>query len=260
MEVNNSVKNLVKNVEGEVRRVQASDESLIDADRIRSLFKGKVNEETINAVLEKIHSIEEKDGILQDYFEEQFLSYSDLVGPGVSIDKVINAIKFVAYVQSGLSNTKSWELVFPEKTVQIKGRKGGDTSSFATEYAKSKTVVEILSRSAIRADIEFMPVRNQLIKKLVDLSNGKGAKVDDYVSPTVQLNATLGALDYLKPPEDKSIDLKIGLNEEAMAMQQTLANQIAASAAAMRAQFEKGGSLREIQKVGIAIDAEIEES
>jgi hypothetical protein len=259
MEVNNSVKNLVKNVAGEVRRVNESDESMITEDTIRAMYKGKVNEETVTALVQKIHAIEETDGILQDYFEEQFMSYTDLIGPGISIDKIINAVKFVCHVQCGLSNTKAYVLVFPEKAQQIKERKS-DTSSFATEYAKSKAVVEILSRSAIRADIEFMPVRNQLIKKLVDLSNGKGAKVDDYVSPTVQLNAALGALDYLKPPEDKSIDLKIGYNEEAMAMQQNLASQLAASAAAMRQQFESGRSLREIQKVGITIDAEVEEN
>lgn len=260
MEVNNSVKNLVKNVAGEVRRVNSSDESLIDEETIRGLYKGKVNEETVTAIVEKIHAIEETDGILQDYFEEQFMSYTDLIGPGISIDKIINAVKFVSHVQSGLSNTKSYELVFPDKAKQIKARPGGDTSSFATEYAKSKAVIEILSRSAIRADIEHRPLVNQLLKKLVDLSNGKGAKVDDYVSPTVQLNATLGALDYLKPPEDKTVDLKIGLNEEAIAMQQNLAAQIAASASAMRKQYENGGSLKAIQKVGITIDAEVEEN
>lgn len=258
MAVNNSIKNLIKNVEGEVRRVNESEESLVTEDTIRELYKGKVNDETVKAVVDRIHRIEETDGILQDYFEEQFMSYTDLIGPGVSIDKVINAVKFVSHVQSGLSNTKAYELVFPTKAAQIKGR-NGDTSSFATAYAKSKTVVEIMSRSAIRADVEFMPIRNQLVKKLVDLTNGKGAKVDDYVSPTVQLNAALGALEYLKPPEDKSIDLKIGMSEEAIAMQKNLADQIAASAAAMRQQFEQGRSIKEIQKVGITIDAEVEE-
>lgn len=258
MAVNNSIKNLIKNVEGEVRRVNESEESLVTEDTIRELYKGKVNDETVKAVVDRIHRIEETDGILQDYFEEQFMSYTDLIGPGVSIDKVINAVKFVSHVQSGLSNTKAYELVFPAKAAQIKGR-NGDTSSFATAYAKSKTVVEIMSRSAIRADVEFMPIRNQLVKKLVDLTNGKGAKVDDYVSPTVQLNAALGALEYLKPPEDKSIDLKIGMSEEAIAMQKNLADQIAASAAAMRQQFEQGRSIKEIQKVGITIDAEVEE-
>jgi hypothetical protein len=256
--INNSVKNLVKNVKGEMRQAAESNESLITEELLRSVMKGQVNDETIRATLERIHNIEESDGLLQDYFEEKFLSYTDLIGPGVSVDRLINAIKFVSHVQTGCSNTRAYELVFPVKTLEIKARKS-DTSSFATEYAKSKTVVEILSRSAIHAHIEFLPVRNQLIKKLVDLTNGVGAKVDDYVSPTVQLNAALGALDYLRPPEDKSIELKVGLNEEAMQMQQNLAKQIAESAELMRQQFQSGRSLREVQRVGIVIDTEIEE-
>lgn len=53
MEVNNSVKNLVKNTEGEVRRIQESEEPLITADMLRSTLKGKVNEETIASILEQ---------------------------------------------------------------------------------------------------------------------------------------------------------------------------------------------------------------
>ena len=37
MEVNNSIKNLVKNVAGEVRRANESEESLINEDTIRSM-------------------------------------------------------------------------------------------------------------------------------------------------------------------------------------------------------------------------------
>lgn len=99
-----------------------------------------------------------------------------------------------------------------------------------------------------------------MLSKLVDLSNGRGAKEDDYVSPTVQLNATLGALDYLKAPEDKSIDLKIGYSEEAKAMQQDIFAQLAQNAQLMREQFEAGRSLRDVQKINIIVDAEIEEN
>jgi hypothetical protein len=60
----------------------------------------------------------------------------------------------------------------------------------------------------------------------------------------------------LKPPEDKSIDLKIGYNEEAKAMQQSIVEQLAANAALMRQQFESGRSLRDVQKINVVIDAE----
>lgn len=259
MEVNNSVKNLVKNTEGEVRRIQESEEPLITADMLRSTLKGKVNEETIASILEQIKWIEERDNISQDYFEEQFMTHVDLMGPGISSQVLINAIKFVALVQAGMTNHKAYNAVFPEKAAQVAAR-GSNTSSFAAEYAKKKTVVEIMKRSIIRDDIRHAPLRDKMLSKLVDLSNGRGAKEDDYVSPTVQLNATLGALDYLKAPEDKSIDLKIGYSEEAKAMQQDIFAQLAQNAQLMREQFEAGRSLRDVQKINIIVDAEIEEN
>lgn len=256
--VTTGVKNLVKNVEGQVRRISESDESQINADVLGKLLKGKVNEETIAAIIDEVQNIEERDGISQDYFEEQLLSHMDLLGPGVSASVLINAIKFVALVQSGLTNQKAYDAVFPLKAAQVYGR-GSDTSSFASEYAKKKTVVEVMKRSIIRDDIRYAPLRDRLLDKLVQLSNGRGAKEDDYVSPKVQLDATLGALDFLRPPEDKSIDLRIGLNDEAKAMQQNLADQISASAELMRKQFESGRSIKEVQRIGVTIDAEIEE-
>lgn len=254
MALNTSTKNLIRNVEGQVRRIQEQEGPQITAELLTNLLKGKVNQETIDAVLDEVQHIEERSGISQDYFEEQFLTHADLLGPGVTAGILINAIKYVALVQSGLTSQKAYDAVFPQKAAEIYAR-GSDTSSFATMYAKKKTVVEIMKRSIIRDDIRYAPLRDKLLDKLVQLSNGRGAKEDDYVSPTVQLNATLGALDYLKPPEDKAIDLKIGYNEEAKAMQQSIIEQLAANAALMRQQFESGRSLKEIQRVNVVIDA-----
>lgn len=96
--------------------------------------------------------IEERDNISQDYFEEQFMTHIDLMGPGISSQVLINAIKFVALVQAGMTNHKAYNAVFPEKAAQVAAR-GSNTSSFAAEYAKKKTVVEIMKRSIIRDDI-----------------------------------------------------------------------------------------------------------
>ena len=259
LEVNKtSVKNLVRNVEGDVRRIQESDEYMLNEETLNELLKGKVNQTTIKAIMEDLEQLEEREGISRDYFEEQFISHLDLLGQGVYPKKLMEGIKFVSLVQSGLTNQKAYDAVFPQKAAQVYGR-GSTTSSFASEYAKKKIPVEIMKRSVIRDDIRFAPLRDKLLHKLVDLSNGKGAKPDDYVSPTVQLNATLGAIDYLKPPEDKSIDLRIGYNEDAKELQQNIVDQLAQNAALMRKQFENGRSLKEVQKVGIVLDAEVEE-
>jgi len=253
-----AVSNLVRNVEGEVRRIQELDECMITEETLKDLLKGKVNDATVKAIVLELESLEEGIGISRDYVEEQFTSHMDLLGQGVYPMKLLEAIKFVSLVQSGLTNQKAYDAVFPQKAIQVYGR-GSNTSSFAAEYAKKKTVVEIMKRSIIRDDIRFAPLREKLLHKLVDLSNGLGAKPTDYVSPTVQLNATLGALDYLKPPEDKSIDLRIGYGEEAKVLQQTIATQLAENAALMRRQFEAGASLKDVQRIGIILDAEVHE-
>ena len=136
MEVNKtSVANLVRNVEGEVRRIQESDEYMITEDTLRGLLKGKVNDATVKAIMEQIDNVEERDGISRDYFEEQFTSHMDLLGQGVYPMKLLEAIKFVSLVQSGLTNQKAYDAVFPQKAAQVYGS-GSSTSSFAAEYAK----------------------------------------------------------------------------------------------------------------------------
>ena len=257
MEVNKtSVANLVRNVEGEVRRIQESDEYMITEDTLRGLLKGKVNDATVKAIMEQIDNVEERDGISRDYFEEQFTSHMDLLGQGVYPMKLLEAIKFVSLVQSGLTNQKAYDAVFPQKAAQVYGR-GSSTSSFAAEYAKKKTVVEIMKRSIIRDDILNAPLRQKILHKMVDLMNGKGAKPDDYVSPTVQLNAAIAAETMTRPPEDKAIDIRIGYGDEAKALQQVIADQLAENAALMRKQFESGRSLKDVQRIGIVLDAEV---
>ena len=259
MEVNKTaVSNLIRNTEGEVRRIQESDEYMLNEDTLRGLLKDKVNDATIKAIMEELEQLEERDGISRDYFEEQFTSHMDLLGQGVYPKKLIEAIKFVSLVQSGLTNQKAYDAVFPQKAAQVYGR-GSNTSSFATEYAKKKTVVEIMKRSIIRDDIRHAPLRDKILHKMIDLMNGKGAKPDDYVSPTVQLNAAIAAETMTRPPEDKAIDLRIGYNEDAKALQQTIATQLAENAALMRKQFESGRSLKDVQKIGIILDAEVHE-
>lgn len=259
MEVNKAaVSNLIRNIEGEVRRIQEDEEFLITEETLKPLLRGKVNDATIKSIVQQLEELEEHDGISRDYFEEQFISHMDLLGQGTPAQVLINAIKFVSLVQSGLTNQRAYDAVFPQKAAQVYAR-GSNTSSFASEYAKKKTVVEVLKRSIIRDDIRFAPLKDKLLFKLVELSNGRGAKETDYVSPTVQMNSTIAAIDLLKTPNDKAIDIKIGYSDEAKAMQKTIAEQLSINAALMRKQFEEGKSLKDIQRIGITINAEVED-
>lgn len=252
----NAVNNLVKNVKNEINYADEVDGQDIDIDTIRPLVSKNVNDETLQIIVDKIHNAEKDSGIPQDFFEEKFMAYTHLIGKGLSVDKLINAIKFVNLIlMPKISNTKAYEIVFPAKAKQIKDR-GGDCSSFATMYAKTKAVTEILSNSILAPNVEYKPLEPKLIEKLVQLSSGIGAKADDYVSPTVQLNATLGALDYIKAPIDNTLNVNMN-NDATVEANNNLAKQLANMAAVQREQLESGRDISEVQKLNITYGEEI---
>ena len=219
-------------------------------------YGGKVTD----AVLEMIRRVEQDTGMDQGLFEEQLLSYTHLLGPGVSFEKLINAIKFVALREVARGQARAYKIVFPEKAAEIEAR-GGSVDSFATMYASTKVVVEVQKLNMVSASITHRPLANQMLKKMTDLANGIGANPDDRVSPTVQLNAAIAVYEAVKMPEDNTMELKIGMSDSYQSVQESLAEQLRAVAQAQMAALKAGKSLDEVQRIKIrtenAIDAEL---
>lgn len=217
-------------------------------------YGGKVTD----AVLEMIRRVEEDTGMDQGLFEEQLLSYTHLLGPGVSFEKLINAIKFVALREVARGQARAYKIVFPEKSAEIEAR-GGSVDSFATMYASSKLVVEVQKLNMVSASITHRPLANQMLKKMTDLANGIGANPDDRVSPTVQLNAAIAVYEAVKMPEDNTMELKIGMSADALSAQESLAEQLRRMADIQMKAFREGKSLNDIQKIGICIESKAED-
>ena len=85
--------------------------------------------------------------------------------------------------------------------------------------------------------------------------NGKAA--DGPAIATVQLNAAIALMDYIKIPESMTINLNHSVADEAKALTQNLADQIENMAAVMAKSYQSGKDIREIQKIGVVIDAEV---
>ena len=216
-------------------------------------YGGKVTD----AVLEMIRRVEQDTGMDQGLFEEQLLSYTHLLGPGVSFEKLINAIKFVALREVARGQARAYKIVFPEKAAEIEAR-GGSVDSFATMYASTKVVVEVQKLNMVSASITHRPLANQMLKKMTDLANGIGANPDDRVSPTVQLNAAIAVYEAVKMPEDNTMELKIGMSADALSAQESLAEQLRRMADLQMKAFQSGKRLEDIQKIGISINSEDE--
>ena len=257
MEVNKTaVNNLIKNVTGEIRRVEESGESQITPELLRKVLPKSVNDEVLESIVEHIHKIEEDVGIPQELFEDQFMSYTHLLGQGMPIDKLINAIKFVTFIQAGNTQGEAYALVFPDKVADMK-KDNRDWSSFATMYAKTKAVTSIMKTAILSPYLTYKPWEAKVMQKLMHLMDGRGAKETDYVSPTVQLNAALGFLGYIKPPEDNKLTLDIGPNMTSA--QQNLADQISRMVDVQMHKVKNGESIKDIQRLGIVIEGEIDE-
>ena len=125
-------------------------------------------------------------------------------------------------------------------------------------YAGTKTVVAVQKLLLIPIYISHAPVHNAMLKKLFDLSNGIGAKADDRVSPTVQMNAAIALRDATKMPEDNSVTLKIGMTDDATKIQQGLFEQLAMNSELQLAALKAGGSIGEVQRLGVNVDEILE--
>jgi len=216
--------------------------------------KVKVTQDTVDM----INDIVEKSQVHRGLMEERLLTYTHMLGPGIGIKQLLKAIQFcILSTTPGLTQTKAYLITFPDKAQELI-EEGRDPSSFASMYAKTKLVQDIIQATQIGIHIIYQPLQHQLVQKLLDLSNGVAAN-GERASATVQLNATLGLLERITPPAEQTINLKTGMDDESKAATQNLADQIEAMAKLQLERLQRGESIRSVQQVGIVLDAQIEE-
>ena len=200
-------------------------------------------------------------GIDQDLFEENMLSYMHLAKKG-GVIKLMNALKFYTLTQvPSVTNEQAYRIVFPDKAAELDAR-GASAASFASEFNNSTLVREITKLQVMGFYITHAHLKNWGMSKLVDLANGVGANPNDRVSPTVQLNSVLGILDKVTPPEDINVELRVGMNDEAKGITESLMEQLKRNADLKVKELGAGKNLDSIQGLDVVhgvIDAEVEE-
>ena len=229
------------------------EEGTITSEKLRAMLPKNSRIKTDQATVDLINKMIDESACHKGLMEERLMSHLHLMGPGVGFKQLLNAVQYVTLVTTpGMTQAKAYALVFPDKTQEILAR-GGDVSSFASQYAGTKVPTTIMQDIQIGPSITYAPLRHQVVQKYIELMNGKGA--DGPCSPTVQLNAAIALMDYIKIPEEMTINLNAGVTDEAKAVQQNLADQIENMATIMAQRMAKGESLKDIQKIGIIVDA-----
>lgn len=232
------------------------DEGTITAEKLRMFLPKGSRVKVDQATVELINKLIDESACHKGLMEERLMSHLHLMGPGVGFKQVLNGVQFVTLSTTpGMTQAKAYAMVFPDKAQEILER-GGDVSSFASQYAGTKVPTTIMQDVQIGPSITYAPLRHQCVQKLLSLINGKAS--DGPASATVQLNATIALMDYIKIPEAMTINMNHSVADEAKAIQQNLADQIENMANIMAKNYKNGTDIRVVQRIGIVQDAELD--
>jgi len=251
-------KTAFSNGEGQTFEELDIEEQDLTVAKLRYMLPKDSKVNVSQSTVDMVNKLIDESGVHKGLMEERLMTYTHLLGPGVGMKQLLKAIQFVTLSTTpGMTQTKAYMVTFPDKATQLLDR-NADPSSHASMYAKTKIVQEIMENTQVGLSTTYAPLQHQLIEKLLQLSNGNAAG-GDRASATVQLNATLGLMELIKTPEDQTINIKTGESEESVAATQNLADQVKDMAAIMRARHKDGESLTNVQRIGIVVDAEVED-
>jgi len=232
----------------------------IDKDKLQRMLPKGTNHKVTDEIIAIISSMEEDVGLYQDYMEESLLTHLPVLSTTkTDLDDYVNAIKYCNLKQN-MSNTKAWEIVFPDrvKSLQEKGTMSF-LSSHVAMFNKRDIVVKLDAQMMISIHIQYAPVFHKSMHKLIDLSNGISADGTP-VSAHVQFLSAKELVEQTKMPEDNTIELKIGMSDEAKSVQEKLTEQLARSVDIQMKRLDAGESISDIQSIGISQDKEFIEA
>ena len=131
------------------------EEGKITTEKLRMFLPKGSRVKVDQSTVELINKLIDESACHKGLMEERLMSHLHLMGPGVGFKQVMNAVQFVTLITTpGMTQAKAYALVFPDKTQEILER-GGDVSSFASQYAGTKVPTTIMKKpsSKVKSDV-----------------------------------------------------------------------------------------------------------
>lgn len=220
----------------------------ITREKLKKFLPKGSSVQVTDEILQTIMDMENSTGLPQNLLEEDLMSYMHLVGKvgGVGLNELVNAIKY-CNLKRNRSNKDSWAIVFPGKYDELRAA-GKPIDSFVSMYNSSKLVVAIDKEMLVPAYIQYSAYHHAAIQVQYNLMKGTDSNGNEAGAMVQHLAAKELAL-LTKMPEDKTIELKVGLSDAALASQQEMNNTLSALVANQSRMFAQGMSPADIQKV-----------
>jgi len=170
-----------------------------------------------------------------------------------SMKNYIDAIKFYSLTAAGNSQVDSYIKVFPER-LQARLDRGQDKSFMngeASRFNATDLVNRIRQQSLVPLHLVNQGTTQLAINQLTHLMLNARSDV-------ARVSAATALLKELRPPETQTVDLQIGLNDEARAAQEKQNAQLLDIAQNQRRLLEAGMALDDVQSIHIKKEEVIE--
>lgn len=177
-------------------------EELVQA--LPATIQGGVSDDLVNELNQVI-----TDPDFREAFRENMISYNRVLSEGkFKLSSYMNAVMYVSYKLMGYNNMDAYSLTFPVKWKQwmSQGKTAQTMSASIAMYNKSKLVNLVYAQAVIPTH-----VLNQ--DKFQEAINHQFFLMKNAQSEKVQSDAANSLMIHLKPPEEKQVNLNIGLEE-----------------------------------------------
>lgn len=145
----------------------------------------------------------------REAFRDNMISYNRVLQEGkFKLSSYLNAVMYVSYKLMGYNNMDAYSLTFPQKFKQwvTSGKTNQTISASVAMYNKSKLVNLVYAQAVIPTH-----VLNQ--DKFQEAINHQYFLMKNAASEKVQSDAANSLLIHLKPPEEKNVNLNVGIEE-----------------------------------------------
>ena len=221
----------------------------LTAEDLKEALPKNLKNFATDELVNKLNGIVSDPGVAAS-IRENFIGYMSVLQDGrYKIGDYLNAVVYVSFKLMNNSNQEAYKKALPDRYQRLRARGADDKeiSAYVAAYSKGKLVNAIMEQTLIPAW-----VLNQSTYQ--DAINHQAYLMKHAASEKVQTEAANSLLNALKKPENKQVDLNIGIieNDGMVELKETLA-QLAQS---QKELIESGVTTRQIahQRLGEAID------
>lgn len=216
-------------------------------DSLPPQMRKNVSQELIDSINNTL-----KDPEALEVYRENLLSYTHVLREGkFKLHQYLNAVKYVSFKVSGLTNIDSYIKTFPDKYQDFlqRGVADKDIASYITAYNKSKLVNLIYEQTLIPVHI----INAALLQKAI---NTQAELMITAKSEMVRSQAAACLIKELKPPENKfELDVTVKQDSAISALRATTA----ALVEQQKELLNQGVGAQQIAHTQLVIDTELEE-